>query len=114
MFLTTNLAPIIMIGPTIASGVILNPNILREYRGEYRIKIFKVALNVCYVNVPPTIVQAHKKVLVNTYALYLSQMTILTTFRVDKGHESENSNANLFWGKTIPSKIYMCMVETVA
>ena len=30
MFLTNHLAPNIMIGPTIASGVILNPNILRE------------------------------------------------------------------------------------
>ena len=32
MFFTTNLAPIIMIGPTIAPGVILKPNILGEYR----------------------------------------------------------------------------------
>ena len=28
MFLTTHLAPNILIGPTIASGVILNPDIL--------------------------------------------------------------------------------------
>ena len=31
MLLTTHLAPDVMIGPTIASGVILNPKILREY-----------------------------------------------------------------------------------
>ena len=30
MFFTTHLAPNIMIGPTIASGVILNPYILRK------------------------------------------------------------------------------------
>ena len=30
MFFKTHLAPNITIGPTIASGVILNPNILRE------------------------------------------------------------------------------------
>ena len=31
MFLTTHLAPNVMIGHTIASGVILTPKILREY-----------------------------------------------------------------------------------
>ena len=31
MFFTTHLAPNIMIGPTIAAGVILNSNIFREY-----------------------------------------------------------------------------------
>ena len=42
MFFTIHLAPNIIIGPTIASGVLLNPNILRYnipdiYRDECRI-----------------------------------------------------------------------------
>ena len=31
MFFTTHLAPNVMIGPTIASGVILNPKHVRKY-----------------------------------------------------------------------------------
>ena len=42
MFFTANLAPnIIMVGPTIALGVILNLNILGEYRAltEYTVSL---------------------------------------------------------------------------
>ena len=77
---------------------------------EYSLKLVKTSLDICYYHIAPNIIQAHKNVSQMNNALYLTQRSVINTFRVDKGYKSARSNSNLFSGQ-IPDKIYLCMVE---